>query len=596
MSHIDSLIQAATQQYREGKLQLAANTCQAILQQEARHAEAWHLLALVMWDTGQLAPALEGAIKAAEFAPQRTEFALTVVSLLMVMQRYFDAEQMARAILKSDPNNAEATRQLALAISQIGRHADAHPVLEQAVALFPDSSELWSHFGNSCRQLGFTVSAIDAYRRLATMNPADTKSLMALGELLLEVGQAEEAVQHFSNAINVTPGDAAPYLGACVACQKIGRFDLAVSTAKHVLKKDAANPRAWYLLCQLVRDGYYELEADEVPKLLAFEKNASLNGEAFRQTRFALACYFEAQGDLERAQRYYLAANSARLRELRIKGTTRLVDQQSEYVSSIINVFSAELLDWARQAGVGTEAARPVFLVSLPDVGNDPLAKVVTKATGLAWSGRRPDADYLAWRGAAVGQRSQLVAEEAFPYWVNGRDAEYLTGLANLYQNRTQQMVGEGNAALDSLTHGAAYVGLLALMFPQAKFIHLRRDAREVSWARWQANEASDEAAAFSSSLMSLATEAREHERLLEHWQTVLGDAIYEVDAIDFTADPENSLRELLTFLGVEWSESASAAAAEWLEPASGKSWTAFASMLEDFLAALEPELAEAAV
>ncbi len=100
------------------------------------------------------------------------------------------------------------------------------------------------------------------------------------------------------------------------------------------------------------------------------------------------------------------------------------------------------------------------------------------------------------------------------------------------------------------MTDNYLYLGLLALLFPNATFIHTRRDLRDVAVScfitsfrglRWTRDQE------------HMASRFQQYLRLMEHWQTVLPAAIHVVDYEETVHDLEGVARRLVAACGLDW-------------------------------------------
>jgi hypothetical protein len=97
------------------------------------------------------------------------------------------------------------------------------------------------------------------------------------------------------------------------------------------------------------------------------------------------------------------------------------------------------------------------------------------------------------------------------------------------------------------------YLGLLAFLFPKARVVHCRRDARDVAISCYFQNFTAP--LAWSTDLADIARYVRAYRRLMVHWQDVLPLAMLTVDYERLVADPEPESRRLVDFLGLPWDE-----------------------------------------
>ena len=94
------------------------------------------------------------------------------------------------------------------------------------------------------------------------------------------------------------------------------------------------------------------------------------------------------------------------------------------------------------------------------------------------------------------------------------------------------------------------YVGLLALLFPRATFIHCRRDLRDVAVSCWMTDFRSIR---WANDPEHIAGRFIQYRRLMDHWQAVLPVPIHAVDYEETVADLESVARRLIAACGLKW-------------------------------------------
>jgi hypothetical protein len=94
------------------------------------------------------------------------------------------------------------------------------------------------------------------------------------------------------------------------------------------------------------------------------------------------------------------------------------------------------------------------------------------------------------------------------------------------------------------------YLGLLAALFPQAAFIHCRRDLRDVAVSCWMTDFRSIR---WANDPEHIAARFRQYRRLMQHWQAVLPVPVHEVVYEQLIDNFETEARRLLAACGLEW-------------------------------------------
>jgi tetratricopeptide (TPR) repeat protein len=108
------------------------------------------------------------------------------------------------AILR-DPRLDRARLNLAIALSQSDRPAEALAEFEQAARVLPDSPDLHYHWGNAYSKTNKPADAIAAYRRAIALNPTYADAHYNLGNTLAKAGELDRAADAYRTALSTNP-------------------------------------------------------------------------------------------------------------------------------------------------------------------------------------------------------------------------------------------------------------------------------------------------------------------------------------------------------------------------------------------------------
>jgi transcriptional activator of cad operon len=145
-----------------------------------------------------------------------------------------DAIKLYRRILTADPNFSLAYVGLAYAllndnwlggrpIAEIA--TEAEPLLEAALKLNANLSELYAVRGALRAEQSRVDAALQDLRRAAALNPSEALAFRELGRLfLLQKGQPRDALSSYTRAAQLDPRDSLPQAQRCVALQDLGQF------------------------------------------------------------------------------------------------------------------------------------------------------------------------------------------------------------------------------------------------------------------------------------------------------------------------------------------------------------------------------------
>jgi hypothetical protein len=123
--------------------------------------------------------------------------------------------------------------------------------------------------------------------------------------------------------------------------------------------------------------------------------------------------------------------------------------------------------------------------------------------------------------------------------------------LGDAYLQSTRPLTGRTPRFVDKMPLNFLYVGLIRLALPNAKIIHLQRDAMDTCYAIYK--QLFVDAYPFSYRLEELAQYYVGYRQLMEHWNAVLPGVVHTVHYEALVADLESESRRLLNFCGLEW-------------------------------------------
>jgi len=261
------------------------------------------------------------------------------------------------------------------------------------------------------------------------------------------------------------------------------------------------------------------------------------------QLRFALAQVFDGRGEYARAAACLREANQLALAAA--KGWRKYEPAEHEqFVDALARAFTPKL--FRRLGGLGPQTRRPIFVFGLPRSGTTLVEQVLAAHAQVHAAGELR----LCVRTFEILPQVLGVGSAAVDCIPELPEA-VLRGLAEYYLEELRKLDG-GRAAriVDKNLESYLYLGFLALLFPNATFIHCRRDLRDVAVSCWITEF---RRIYWANDPVHIATRFQQYRRLMDHWQAVLPAPIHHVDYEEFVADLEGTARRLIATCGLEF-------------------------------------------
>lgn len=172
------------------------------------HAEARHLLAVLLARGQHFAEAEAHFLAAMQSAPERHDFRCNHALALHERGDSEQAAELFRAVLKYQPAFAPALNGLGSALFKLGDLAGAEQAFRRALHVQPaqpGNAQYHNNLGNVLRERGLPEQALPCYRQALSLQPGYAEAGYNLGVTLKELDRHEEARACFERVLQLKP-------------------------------------------------------------------------------------------------------------------------------------------------------------------------------------------------------------------------------------------------------------------------------------------------------------------------------------------------------------------------------------------------------
>lgn len=326
-------------------------------------------------------------------------------------------------------------------------------------------------------------------------------------------------------------------LGVATLLLRFGRSAKAAEVFRAMLVN---NPRSIAALANIAQLEREHGEAD-VSAMLELAETADPDRDSGIQLNFALGKTFADLGDFDRSFAFYTRANAGRRKQVDFK-----VAAFRTRLRHVRMAFQKPLFE--RLAGAGVTSFRPIFIVGMPRSGSTLIEQILASHPQVHGGDELPltmDVVAAARRKHFRSSVSDLVSA-AQPGWI--------TDMARAYIRGARPLMGKKPRLADKYLDNFWNVGLLRLMFPEARVIHCRRDPLDNGISIYRRHFA-DPGPTFAYDLGEIGAYYQMQESLMRHWDEVLPGFVLHVNYEDVVTALEPTARALLDFCGLPWDD-----------------------------------------
>lgn len=462
---------------------------------------------------------------------------LTLLVQLFNGGRHAEMENLGRALTQQYPASGQSWKALGTALHLQGK--DAAPALAKAAQLLPEDPETHNNLAASLLNGGRALDAATAAQQALNLRPGYAEAHANLGKALLQLKRLPESIANYEQAILLWPHDPSWHCNLGIGYSQSGRLDDARVAFETTLRLEPSVVSAHYGLSQLKSYG----PDDQHPAALEshVHEAAALPPDLRLLFWFALGKMREDLGRYDDAFAAYSEGN--RLKQETIRADERTADA---VVERIINTFDKSLFASHAGQGFAAQGKTPVFIVGMPRSGTTLLEQILASCEGIHGAG---ELSFISDISEATFRGPQA---KPFPLAVPDLTPQKLADMGQQYMERAWRLAPNAALLVDKMPENFFYVGLIRLMLPQAKIIHIVRDPMDSCFSCLaQLFDGDKQAFAYDQGM--LGRYYGRYARLMAHWHAVLDDAILPVRYEDLVHDTEGQAKGVLDYLGLPW-------------------------------------------
>ena len=445
-----------------------------------------------------------------------------------------EAEKKCREFLKVNPTNTHAMSLLAEIASRLGHLNDSEFLLESAVKLNPEDSEIRKKYLLILRKRQKFSKTMEQADILVQQNPHNLSFQAQKAIEVMQNGDHEESIRLLENILEKAPLDPNTLTAKGHAEKTLGRTEDAIKSYQTAYNSKHDHGEAYFSLANLKT---YKFDDEEISQMKNQLKRVDISIGDRTYFHFALAQACESIGDYDEA--FYHLDHGNHIRKQQTKYSIEMMDKEMQ---AQINVCNKEFFKSMGDGGFNTKD--PIFILGLPRAGSTLIEQIIASHSMVDGTLELPNILTMA---------QDLRGEDIY-----GTLGKYPGSMKNLTltdrENMGKKFIKDTEMHRDSapmftdkMPNNFRHIGLIHLIMPNAKIIDARRYPLDCCFSMFKQLFAQGQE--FTYGLEEAGSYYNSYVKLMNHWDHILPNKILRVNNEDVIDDLEGQVRRILNFL-----------------------------------------------
>jgi len=445
-----------------------------------------------------------------------------------------EAEKKCREFLKVNPTNTHAMSLLAEIASRLGHLNDSEFLLESAVKLNPEDSEIRKKYLLILRKRQKFSKTMEQADILVQQNPHNLSFQAQKAIEVMQNGDHEESIRLLENILEKAPLDPNTLTAKGHAEKTLGRTEDAIKSYQTAYNSKHDHGEAYFSLANLKT---YKFDDEEISQMKNQLKRVDISIGDRTYFHFALAQACESIGDYGEA--FYHLDHGNHIRKQQTKYSIEMMDKE---IQAQINICNKEFFKSMGEGGFNTKD--PIFILGLPRAGSTLIEQIIASHSMVDGTLELPNILTMA---------QDLRGEDIY-----GTLGKYPGSMKNLTltdrENMGKKFIKDTEMHRDSapmftdkMPNNFRHIALIHLIMPNAKIIDARRYPLDCCFSMFKQLFAQGQE--FTYGLEEAGSYYNSYVKLMNHWDNVLPNKILRVNNEDVIDDLEGQVRRILSFL-----------------------------------------------
>jgi tetratricopeptide (TPR) repeat protein len=492
------------------------------------HANLGNVLAL----RHEIDEAIASYSRAIELVPGDRDTHTNLGNALTELERWPEAAASFFNALKLGPASAETHVSLGNALTHLDRWDEAAACYTQAIAIRPDYAQAHFNLGVALNHYDRWEEAIARYTRALAIKPSYTEAHYNLAGALDSLGRHEEAIASYDKTLELKPDYAEAYNNRGIVLGVLGKTDEARASYRKAIEIRPDFAEAHKNLSALTR---YQPDDPHVGEMVRLIDRPGLSDQDRVELGFALGKAHDDFHDYDKAFAYFSEAN--RLQKQRLNYA---ISSARDRLADVKAAFSGPVPALDIDKAVADKSDQTaIFIVGMPRSGTTLVEQILASHSSVFGAGEL---------------KSLEKAVNALEWNSPTLTLAQIQSVRAAYRSSVARFSRAVSYITDKMPFNFWWIGFILTAMPEAKLVHVHRDARASCWSIFK-NYFPSRGVGFSNDFEQLSEYYRIYIDLMQFWRERFPDQIYDLGYEALTENQRPETEKLLAYIGLPWED-----------------------------------------
>jgi tetratricopeptide (TPR) repeat protein len=452
---------------------------------------------------------------------------------------YKEADQLEGAAKMFDiaislkPNYAEAHFNLGVVLQNLDYKDESIESYKKAIAISPNYSDAHNNLGNVYISIDQYEDGIKSFQWAIAYKHDFAEAYNNLGNAYNDSGNEKDAIVNFEKAIQYNQNYEKAYFNLALVFKYLGDE---TGFLKNIEKAIALKPdwgHAYYHLSRIKKFSKNDPQVNEMKSFLKRDDLPVLDRIGFN---FALSKAFEDLQDNKEQFKFLNDANSLRKKELEYT-----IEKDQDLFSKIKHVFQSNP-NIVKPLASNAIKVRPIFILGMPRSGTSLVHQILDCHKNVHGVGELNNLNKIVMPLLKDFDASNN----------KGFSENEMLSIRNDYISSLPMKGSKKNIIVDKMPINFRYIGFILSAIPEAKIIHMSRDPMATCWSVYKYEFRGN---AYSFDQKDIASYYLLYRDLMDFWNKLFPEKIYDLCYEDLTINQEKETRNLLKYCDLKWDE-----------------------------------------